>query len=296
MKKTYFLSALVIFAGALVYGAVSSGQLEDVVVKTSDTVKIESDKAATKINVDHMKAINPSLETDKAFLEKLTNGVNKMKMTNPDVLTTEATVSPWLSYIAKEPFAEFQLNYEKIKVKSWEFVITDSRGYKFRMFSGKNSIPAEIKFTGRNEDGSFMRVGNIYGYILTYLDEAGAKKTVIGQPFSVDGALHQEKEGLIVSIAAKAIFDPANSSSVTKQGKLILTEAADILKEHFNIPVVVKAYAETDSLGEEQAGEMVKYFAKILVVPENKIAVKGFRDIPENYHIDIVISNKKEGK
>ena len=295
MKKTYFLFSIVIFAGALLYGA-GSGQLEDVVVKGSDTVKIESNKAETKINVDHMKAINPTLETEKPFLEKLTDGVNKMKMTNPDVLTTEAVVSPWLSYIAREPVSEFQLNYEKLKVRSWEFVVTDSRGYKFRMFTGKNNIPAFLKFSGRNEEGTFMRVGNVYGYILTYIDDAGTKKTVIGQPFSVDGALHQEKEGLIVSIASKAIFDPSNMLSTTKTGRLILTEAADILKEHFNIPVVVKAYAESDSLGEQQAREIVKYFAKILVVPENKIAVKGYRDMPENYHIDIVITNQKESK
>ena len=295
MKK-YLLSSIILLTGALLYGAATSGQLEDVVVKGKDTVKIESNKTETKINVDHMKAINPTLETEKAFLEKLTDGINKMKMTNPDVLTTEATVSPWFSYIAKEPVSEFKLNYEKLKVKSWDFVVTDSRGYKFRMFSGKNPIPGIIKFSGRNETGEFMRVGNVYGYILTYVDEAGMKKTVIGQPFSIDGALHQEKEGLIVSISAKALFDPQGSANLTKTGKLILIEASDILKEYFNIPVVVKAYAESDSLGEEQAGEIVKYFDKILVVPENKIGVKGYKDNPENYHIEIVITNKKENK
>lgn len=295
MKKSYLLFPIFVFAGALLYGA-GSGQLDDVVVKGSDTVKIESDKAETKINVDHMKAINPTLETDKAFLEKLTDGVNKMKMTYPDVLTTEATVSPWLAYIAREPVEEFPLKYEKLRVRSWEFVVTDSRGYKFRMFTGKNVIPGSIKFSGRNEDGSFMRVGSVYGYILTYIDETGTKKTVIGQPFSIDGAFHQEKDGLIISIASKAIFEQSDPLSVTKTGRLILTEAADILKEYFNIPVVVKVYAESDSLGADQGSEIVKYFAKALVIPENKIPVKGYRDMPENYHIDIVIANKKESR
>ena len=293
MKKWYFLFPIIIFAVAQLYGEAVSGRLEDVVVKGSDTVKIESDKAPIKIEWDDMKAINPTLDTDKAILERLTSNVNKMKMTNPDILSTDATVSPWLSYISREPIEEFQLNYDKLKVKSWEFIITDSRGYKFKKFNGKKYIPGIMQFSGRNEEGNFMRVGNVYSYVLTYIDESGAKQTVIGQPFSIDGALHQEKEGLIVSIASKSIFDQSNILTLTKTGKLILTESSDILKEYFDVPVVVKVYSESESVAEDQAKEIVKYLAKILIIPPEKIAVRGFGDIPENYHIDIVISNKK---
>lgn len=295
MKRIYFVTIAVLISITPIFGAeTSSGRLEDVVVKGKDTVKIDSEKPPTQLNVDHMKVINPSLETDKVFLEKVAPAIDKMKMTNPDVLSTDGTISPWLSYVAREPVESFTLDQGKQKVKSWEMVITDSRGYKFRMYSGKDSVPDTISFSGRNEDGAFMRVGNVYGYILTYLDEAGNKKTVIGKPFSIDAALHQEKEGLIIGIASKALFDQREDpAALTKSGKLMLSEASDILKEYFNIPVVVNAYAESDTLAQDQSKAIVAYISKILVIPESKITVKGFRDIPENFHVDIVIVNKK---
>ncbi|MCX5781837.1 MAG: hypothetical protein NT145_03920 [Elusimicrobia bacterium] len=295
-KKLFLLLAVFCFIPFLAYceeGA--SGRLEDVVVKGNDTSKIDSEKTPIQINKDHMKVITPSLETEKLFLEKDTSGINKMKRTNPDVLSTEGTISPWLNTIAREPVTMFRLDIGQIKVKTWDLVVTDSRGYKFRMYSGKDTIPPIIKFSGRNEDGNFMRVGNVYGYILTYLDEADNKKTVIGKPFSVEAALHQEKEGLIISIDSKSLFDLRKDPlEITKPGKQILGEASDILKEYFNIPVAINVYAESESLARDQGSEIVKFVSKILVIPENKISVKGFRDIPENFHIDIVIINKKE--
>ncbi len=294
MKKlTLVFAAMLCICGFIYAEEAASGRLEDVVVKGSDSKKLESDKAPTKITVDHMKIINPSLETDKTFLEKITPGIEKMKMTNPDVLYTEATLSPWLSSIAKEPIADFKLNLEKTKSKGWEFVVTDSRGYKFRMFKGKGAIPESIKFSGRTEDGTFMRVGNVYGYILSYIDDTGNKKTVIGEPFSVDAAIHQEKEGLVISLASKAIFDAEDASAFSKTGKQLLNESADILKEYFNVPTVINVYSESETSAQDQGQEVADYFSKTLVIPNNKIPVRGLRDIPENFHIDIVISNKK---
>ena len=66
-----------------------------------------------------------------------------------------------------------------------------------------------------------------------------------------------------------------------------------VLKENFNIPVVVKVYAESKSVAKEQAKTVVDKIAKILIIPENKFTIEAYKDVPENYHFDIVIVNHK---
>ncbi len=294
MKKIIFLGAIISILWSTGSAADSpSGRLEDVVVKGSDASKLESEKIPVQLNFDASRVISPSLETEKFFLEKLTPAVNKMKMTNPDVLSTDGTISPWLSSIVHEPVATFRLGLEKLVVKSWDMVITDSRGYKFRQFTGKGTIPETIAFSGRNDDNNFMRVGNVYGYIATYTEENGPKRTVIGKPFSYNAALHQEKEGLVISLFSKAVFEKNDQDVISEAGKLLVTEAADIMKGYFNVPAVINVYAESEGVGMGQARAINKELSKKLVMPENKMALKGFRDIPENFHIDIVILNKK---
>ena len=73
-------------------------------------------------------------------------------------------------------------------------MITDISGNPFRNFSVTGKISEKVAWDGRDDNGNFLQVGNVYSYILTLSDRAGNKRNIIGKPFSIDAVLHQERD------------------------------------------------------------------------------------------------------
>ncbi|MFC1501339.1 hypothetical protein ACFL58_02695 [Elusimicrobiota bacterium] len=298
MKKTKFFITL--FSTLFCISALSfsaKGKLEDVVVKEKDTLKIESEKRPIKINLDHAVVLEATIITEEYFLSKLSTDLKTMKMINPKKIKSTGPISPWLSDIKKNPVAAIHLDVNEPVVNSWELIVTDNSSNVFRTYTGEGSVPGSIGLTGRDEEGNFMKPGNIYSYILK-IDVGGkGKKTIIGKPFSVNAAIHQEDDGLYIGIAPESLFKTKKGAKLTKNGKKLVVEASDIMiKENFDLPIDVIAYSESESIAKKQADSIARHLSKILVMPKDEIYTEGVKDAPENYHVDIVILNREEKK
>ena len=129
--------------------------------------------------------------------------------------------------------------------------------------------------------------------MINFTDEAGNPHTLIGSPFVIHSLLHQEEDGLYISITRKKLFDVEKDKiKILEENVALLKEAADYLKENFTLATKIEVYGENAVVANEQAKAVAKYLTDELVFPEDKIKYAGYEDSIENHHIDIFIKNR----
>lgn len=276
--------------GAL--GSTGNGQLDDVVVTESVKKGIDSSKPQLVIELDHFSLISHTLKTEKFVLDKRSGNPEQLRVTSEPFLQSQATYAPWHSDIIEPPIAVFKLGNKKIEVDEWQFVITDPSGRPFKKYSGNGLIPLSLEWDGRDDKSRMLNVGNTYSYVLHYIYK-GNKKDIIGQPFSINALLHQERTGLYVSLALSSVFDTSSIiNKILDNGEVLIRESADILKEYYSAPITVIVYSESDETALEQAKKIRTRLAEELIMSEDKIKIEGYLDMPENFHVDIVVKNR----
>jgi hypothetical protein len=140
-----------------------------------------------------------------------------------------------------------------------------------------------------------MQLGHMHSYVINYTTNKGEQKAFLGTPFVINAALHQEDNGLFISFNSGTIFDFEQPKiEFSEEGSKLMIESSDIMKDYFYMPFVVRGYAHTEEEGERYATAVAKKLAQLLVISPERIRVEGYEDIPENFHIDIVIQNRKE--
>ena len=270
----------------------SSGQLDDIMVTGEDKLKVKSDKPVLDIKLDLNQVVMPTIDTEKKFLDKSPNLVD-LKEAAPKMLNSAQLAAPFLVAFIREPIANFSLKVLGIKTATWDLVVTDSKGRVFKKFEGKGKPPLSLEWNGRNPENRIVKVGNAYSYLVTLVDEAGGPHTLIGAPFVLHSLIHQEENGLFLSLTRKKVFDvEKDKNKILYEALPFLKEASDSIKDNFTLPVVVNVYGENASLATEQAKAVAKYFTDELVLPQTQIKAYGFEDAIENFRVDIAIKNR----
>ncbi|MFH1824193.1 MAG: hypothetical protein ABH873_03090 [Candidatus Firestonebacteria bacterium] len=269
-----------------------SGKLEDITITGEDKLKVKSEKPYLELKMDLNEIVLPTIETERKFLEKSPNLVN-LQESVPKFLMTGGTANPYLIAMIKEPIANFSLNVLGIKVAAWELIVTDSKGKVFKKFEGKGVPPSSIEWSGRNQEDKVVKVGNAYSYLVNFTDEAGNPRTLIGAPFVIHSLIHQEENGLFISITRKKLFNvEKEKTKLIDENIVLLKESLDILKENFNLSIKVEVYGENSTMATEQSKVVAKYLTDSLILPEDRIKYIGYEDTIENYRIDMLIKNR----
>jgi hypothetical protein len=270
----------------------SSGKMDDITITGEDKLKVKTDKPFIEIKMDINEVVKSTIETERKFLEKSPKLIN-LQESVPKTLISSQTAMPYLTAIIREPIARFSLKILGVKVNTWEFIVTDSKGKVFKKFTGKGAPPPFIEWSGRNPDNKVVKVGNTYSYLVNTMDEAGNPRTLIGSPFVINSLLHQEEDGLYVSISRKKLFEiERNRTKFIEDNVPLLKETSDYIKENHNLITRIDVYGENQPLALEQAKTAAKYFTDELILPADYLKFNGYEDIVENHRIDIVIKNR----
>ncbi|MGA2090421.1 MAG: hypothetical protein ABSH12_03040 [Endomicrobiales bacterium] len=266
----------------------TQGTLDDVLVKEKDSMGIESEKAPFVIDIDILKEILP---IDTTLLERNDELPRISTITIFRPLETQGTVSPWLYSIARNPIVTFRVAGDNTQIDRWELVVVDMQGQPIKHFYGKGPMTAAIEWNGRDDRGSFMRMGEIYSYFVVTVDKTGVKNTSITRPFSIDAAVHKEKKNILISFVLSAVFDKDPQVLTSEEAKRLLTEASDILKSYHHAPFSVKVYDQTAARAQSEAAVVSQFLSDhVMIAPEN-IPSEGYQSQSNNYHIDLVIKN-----
>jgi len=272
----------------------ASGKLEDVTVTAEDKFKVKSEKPFLELNMDINEPVLSTIETENKFLEKSPD-FSELKNTLPKMLSTRLVAAPYLDLFVKEPVAIFNLKETGFKTSKWDLIITDYNGKVFKKFAGKGPGPEKIEWSGRNSANTVMKVGNPYSYMLNLLNSEGNPRTVIGAPFTVNQLVHQEADGLYLSVTRKKIFDPEKEKTkILEEGAPTLLEILNYLKDMSTLPVRVEVYGEDALTAGLQAKELAKHFTDTLVLTENSIKYNGNEAGLEDFRIDVIIKNRAE--
>lgn len=301
-NKTLVLSALLILsllcldgslARAKTPGKGGEGKLDDVVVKEKDTFKIEKTKTPVVITVDYMKAVLPTLETEKYFFDTEADRSDTDDLKIPFTMGPKEEIAPWLSSIIFEPAALFLFENVTADLVSWSLIITDSGGKPFRIFKGGKTVPESILWNGKGNKGNFMLAGVPYSYVFEAVVWPDKKITVIGKPFTVSAVVYWKNQ-LIIGLAPKEIFETElGGLGLSGKGKILLQEASDISKRSSGYPVAVKAYSKNKKVARAQAEMVRSHIAETLMIPRAQIAVGAYAAAPEKFQVEIVLAGKK---
>ncbi|MBI4778724.1 hypothetical protein HY792_07395 [Candidatus Desantisbacteria bacterium] len=271
-----------------------SDELEDVTIKGTIKQEIKTQKPLVKIEEEMVEIDMPAMETEEQLFSKTPATLEIWRETYGHILSSRQAEFPGYMGLIETPIATFQpqIKGEKI-VSKWNLVITDSKGCDFKKFKGSGDKSIVVVWEGYNDKNEILNVGDMYTYVFNYTDMAGNPHTFVGRPFCVNGLVHQEKNGLFISIANKALFVEERERIKIKEDIFpMLKETADRLKDYFGLPISVIAYGDTPTKALGQAQAIAEYLANSLIIWVDQIKVAGYQAEPEKQRIDVVVQNR----
>ncbi|MFH0948632.1 MAG: hypothetical protein V1833_06530 [Elusimicrobiota bacterium] len=273
----------------------ATGKLEEVVIKGEYKLKLDSERPKLKISIDINEVVMPTITTFNKFLNIKPEELIDLKSSLIGVVSSERTMSAYLNSIVVEPVAKFNIEQGKdLQIDTWEMVISDSKGEVFHSFSGEENIPRIITWSGRNKQEKIVSAGKWYSYFVRIKDVYGRDYTTVGEPFKFPAILHQEKNGLIVTISDEIMFGKnKESTGITNKGKLLLRESADSIKKYHTLPITVEVYSADESVATKRAENINKYLCDLLLFTKERMGVVGSSAYTDERRVDIVICNKR---
>ncbi|MBI3548411.1 MAG: hypothetical protein HY078_05090 [Elusimicrobia bacterium] len=260
----------------------SGGLPTEVVIKSSEGggAKLKVNKPALNIDVDAFESIRASLEPDESLLLAESPFTVSWRRTYPEFLNNERVVQPWRMTFSDRPGIIFairdQLNEtlqrpledKEARGYQWSLTIADEEGRVFQHYEGSKDPPEQLIWNGQNDQGEWIKAGRSYSAIYMFTDSGGAPRTKVGKPVQFTGVVHQEKDGLHVTLDSSALFGPSKDArTIQKSGEGLLRSAADLIKRRYSgIPIRVIAYANVKELAEAQVASVQSYLMQELMI------------------------------
>ena len=280
--------------------------LPEVIIKGGAKTGVRSDKPPLDIEINLEEAVLPTMDVEDEPLKRQPEVLKNPRAGFSDSLANPKTIVPGRVRLAKDPVKVFYPLREILATSpslsqeigtGWEMVITDTDGRSFRKFLGRGLPPGSLPWNGRSDRGEIATVGKTYSIVINYKDTHGQARNFVGEPFSFDGIIHQESDGLMISIAVPSLFDPrkgyAEGETVGDTGMDLLKEAADWIKRYyFTYPVKVQCLAVEKGLGNSRAQSVAKILASLMLLPRPEIPVESNPADPNSERLDIVITNR----
>ena len=251
-------------------GGESGTKFPDMTVTGEDRIRIDFERPELILDLDAKSA--PGLERERT-LDIVNRGAPDL---NTPLLAQSAgqhsafTGRPWLSMFSTGPVARFRPALSK--VQRWTLQVADSRGATVARFTGKGRVPEQITWDGRTLNGDMALPGLTYSYVFEAFDEAGNKRNFMGDAFTVNPYIREEKTGITLLVPGTELAGktPAGMPSP------ILLETASWLNqlERVDTPIVVEAQARTRDEAVALATKVTDALPALLLGPKNRLEVR----------------------
>jgi hypothetical protein len=311
-NKLFGACAVIVIAVSFIFSlaiAQEKGKLQDVIIKGEKSLKLDSEKPHLDVPVEENKQIYESLETEEEILLKKPTGWEKQpKDSLPELSKSPQVVVPCTHHLRGErvyifnPLKDLQsvlkeTDLKKKKLARWEVLIVNDAGQPFRKYSGQSLPPEKIVFDGRDENGRVLEVGYSYSTVLRYYDVSGGVHTSVGNPFIIQGLVHQENEGFFISLNFNVLYKEEPSvlkkREYSKLGKELFKEAAGWLKKnYFTFPVKVVVYNKNKEIARITAKEISEELAQILLRLKKEVTYEGKMTEKSLGRVEIIVNNR----
>ncbi len=250
---------------------------------------LEKMSPQTPLGID--KIITPSKEMDREVFNP-SPSIHSPEQDTAGILASTQIVSPGRRPIPSGEVVRFRLQSDQ-KIASWELRVVDSTAKEIAVFNGKGQPPEYVSMKTIKEDGKVqLKVGEPYSSVFILTDYQGNQHHFLGKAFSFETLMYEVKEGKVMSLALKPLFE-RDGTILSSEGKEKLLEVVSVIKRHYSHSLEVKMSAHDKSLGEQQIEELSIYLGKQLILPEDAISTKLTVDEKVAYpSIDISIPNK----
>lgn len=282
------------------------GLPKEVVITGTGGNKLKVNKPPLSIEVDPFESIRDSLKPDQGLLLAESPLTVVWRRTHPEFLRNERVVSPALTTFSERPGIVFspkdqlqevlgrRLEAKESRNYQWSLTIADEEGKVFQHYEGAGSPPEEIVWSGENDQGEWIRAGRAYSPVYMFTDPGGTPYTRAGEPLRFKGVVHQERDGLHISLDSQSLFGKAKAAEqVEKEGLPLLRAAADLIKRKYTgIPVRVEAYAGGKALAERQAAAVEAYLEKELMLQAQEITSDALAVPYAEQRLEVILVNR----
>lgn len=279
---------------------------QEVVIKGTGGNKLKVNKPPLAIEVDAFESIRDSLKPDQSLLLAESPLTVVWRRTHPEFLRNERVITPSLTTFSERPGIVFspkdqlqELLGRKLEPKEarnyqWSLTIADEDGKVFQHYEGAGSPPEEIVWSGENDQGEWLRAGRAYSPVYMYTDPGGTPFTRAGDPVRYKGVVHQERDGLHVSLDSSILFGKAKGGeSLEKEGLSLVRAAADLVKRKYTgVPVRVESYAGSKALAERQAAAVEDYMAQELMLSGAEITTDSLSVGYGDQRVELILVNR----
>lgn len=282
------------------------GLPQEVVIRATGVNKLKVNKPPLSIEVDNFESIRDSLKPDQGLLLAESPLTVVWRRTHPEFLRNERVVSPVLTTFSERPGIAFspkdqlqevlgrKLEPKESRNYQWSLTIADEEGKVFQHWEGAGSPPEEIVWSGENDQGEWIRAGRAYSPVYMFTDPGGTPYTRAGEPLRYKGVVHQERDGLHISLDSQALFGKAKAAEqVEKDGLPLLRAAADLVKRKYTgIPLRVEAYSGGKALAERQAQAVETYMEKELMLQGQDITSDALAVPYGDQRLELILVNR----
>ncbi len=228
---------------------------------------LEKMNPQTPFGID--KIITPSKELDREVFNP-SPSIHSPEQDTPHILASTQIVSLGRRAIPSGEVVRFRLQSDQ-KIANWELRVVDSSAKEIAIFNGKGQPPEYVSMKTTKEDGKVQfKVGEPYSSVFILTDYQGNQHHFLGKAFSFETLMYEVKEGKIISLSLKSLFE-RDGTILSSEGKEKLLEVASVIKRHLPHPVEVKMLTHDKSSGEQQIKELSSYLSKQLILPEGSV-------------------------
>jgi hypothetical protein len=252
---------------------------------------VEKMSPQTPFGID--KINTPSKELDRKVLNPYSS-IHSPEKDTPDILASTQIFLPRERGIPSGEVVRFGLECDQ-KIAHWELRIVDSRAKEIAVFNGEGQPPEYVPVKALKENGDIQfKVGQPYSSVFLITDYQGNKHHFLGKAFSFNSLMYEVKEGKIISLSLKSLFEK-DGTLLSPEGKQRLLEVASLLKGYRKHPLEIRMFGSDKPLGEQQIKELSGHLSKQLILPVNAIETELIIDKEIVYpSVDISVLNKVE--
>lgn len=284
-----------------------SGLPTEVVIRgTGDKEKLGMQKPPLRIDADPFESIRNSLKPDESLLLAESPLTITWRRTHPEFTLNGRVVEPWRTTFSERPGIAFypreqlfeavgrKLETRETKAYQWQLTIADEEGRVFQHYEGSSNPPEELIWTGQNDQGEWIKAGRAYSPIFMFTDSGGSPHTKVGKTLQFKGVIHQEPDGLHISLDSGVLFGTTKGArAFEKLGEALVRSAADLIKRRFSgVPIRVQAFASGKELGEAQSKLVQERLMQELMLQSQNIGAEGASAPFSDQRIEVVLLNR----
>jgi hypothetical protein len=303
------VTALLLLATAA--SAATQGVLPDVLIQAEEKRPVAREKPPLELSVKEDAPLEAALKPEDDVRFRIPAEVAQSTAYSPGVSNSPLVAVPSSNWILLPWKGELARTFRPLKDLTavspqaakdgkggrWELVVADSGGKVFRKFAGEGLPPERLDFDGKSDGGDWVRAGQAYTPVLTYVDPRGRSRTAVGKPFALAGLSLQDAGGTVISLATRLLFSKdAGGPALSKDGATFLREAAQIVQRHYpGLGLQVTVYhSRKDPAWVQAAAKLCAAdLAKRLLLKPDAVAVKavaGSSDLDER--VDLIVRHR----